>query len=235
MSDSPIEPSNQEVKDYLDRRFSQENTLLHAIRTQSQAEGLPNIHIPMHVGKLIYLLAKIQKCRQILEIGTLGGYSTAWLAEALAPQGSLISLEIHPDHAVKAQKYLSEIKGKSIEVRLGHAVDLLARLAVEQQEPFDLIFIDADKENNVLYLDWALSLSRPGTLILIDNLIPKGDKVGYPAHDEAKAVYAFNDYLAQHPLLEVAAIPSITGSQGRLDALAIVHVKENPYAKTKSI
>src|ERR1700730_7436665 len=103
MSDlsSPM-PSNQEIKNYLERRFGQENALLHLIRTQCQAEELPDIHVPIHVGKFIYLLAKIQVSHQILEIGSLGGYSTAWLAEALAPNGHLISLEINPEHAEKA-------------------------------------------------------------------------------------------------------------------------------------
>lgn len=219
-------PSNQEVKDYLDRRFSQENALLHSIRTQSQIEGLPDIHIPIHIGKFIYLLVKIQNCSRILEIGTLGGYSTAWLAEALPSHGHLISLEINPDHAAKAQLHLSSIQNKQIEIRVGHAVNLLSQLVAAQEDPFDLIFIDADKENNALYFDWSLSLSRPGTLILIDNLIPKGEKVGYPSHEEAKTVYAFNDYLAQHPSIEIAVVPSLVGLQGRLDGLAILRVKE---------
>jgi predicted O-methyltransferase YrrM len=226
MLDTDDMPSNQEVKNYLDRRFGHENALLHSIRMQSHHDQLPEIHIPIHVGRLLYLLAKIQHPRQILEIGTLGGYSTAWLAQALPQEGRLISLEINPYHAQKAQEHLKEFKDKRIEIRTGHAVELLAQLDAAREEAFDLIFIDADKENNALYLDWSLRLSRPGTLILIDNLIPKGKKVGYPSHDEAKAIYAFNDYLAQHPLLEVGAFPSIGGAQGRLDALAIAYVKE---------
>lgn len=218
-------PSGQEVKDYLDRRFGQENAFLHFIRTQSQTEGLPDIHIPIHVGKLIYLLAKIQAPRQILEIGTLGGYSTAWLAQALPSDGRLISLEFNPVHAAKAREHLQALKEKWIDIRVGHAVDLLAQLAAADEGPFDLIFIDADKDNNALYLDWSLRLSRPGTLILIDNLIPKGTKVGYPYNEEAKSVYAFNDYLAQHPLLEVTVIPTLVGPQGRLDGLALARVK----------
>lgn len=226
MIDSNAMPLGREIKDYLDRRFGQESSLLHSIRIQSQEEGLPEIQIPIHVGKILYLLAKIQAPRQILEIGTLGGYSTAWLAQALLPHGHLISLEINPDHAAKARRHLQELKEKHIDIRLGHAVELLAQIAAAKEGPFDLIFIDADKENNALYLDWSLRLSHPGTLILIDNLIPKGPKVGYPSHEEAKAVYAFNDYLAQHPLLDVAVLPTLVGSLGRLDALAIAYVKE---------
>jgi predicted O-methyltransferase YrrM len=226
MSDSSLTPSNQEIKDYLDRRFGQENALLHSIRLQSHEEHLPDIQVPIHVGRMLYLLAKIQQPKNILEIGTLGGYSTAWLAQALSPQGRLISLEINAEYAAKARRHLQNVKGKKIEIRVGHAVELLAYLDSAKEGHFDLIFIDADKENNVLYLDWSLRLSRAGTLILIDNLIPKGQKIGYPSHEEAKAIYAFNDYLAQHPLLEVAALPTLVGSQGRLDALALAYVKK---------
>ncbi len=225
---SPSLPSNQEVKAYLDRRFGQEDALLHFIRTQSQAEGLPEIHLPIYVGKLLYLLAKIQAPKKILEVGTLGGYSTAWLAHALAPQGHLISLEINPDYAEKARQHLVSLSEIFIDIRIGHAVELMAQLVETGEGPFDLIFIDADKENNVLYLEWALHLSYPGTLILIDNLIPKGDKIGYPTHDEARAVYAFNDYLARHPMLETAAVTTVVGSQGRLDSLALARVIRTP-------
>lgn len=218
-------PSNQEVKNYLDRRFGYESPLLHFIRTQSYDEHLPDIQVPIHVGRILYLMAKIQNAQHILEIGTLGGYSTAWLAQALPSQGRLLSLEINPIHAEKSREHLKELKEKKVDIRIGHAVELLAQLVATEEGPFDLIFIDADKENNVLYLEWSLHLSRPGTLILIDNLIPKGPKVGYPSHEEATLVYAFNDYLAQHPSLDVAVFPTLVGIQGRLDAMAIAYVK----------
>ncbi len=219
---------NQELKDYLDRRFGQEDQVLHAIRTQTVAEGCPDIQVSIYSGRLLYLLAKIQNAKQILEIGTLGGYSTAWLAKALPAGGRLISLEINPDYVTKAQKHLHHFTQIKIDIRLGHAVDSLARLVEAKEGPFDLIFIDADKENNVLYLDWALELSRFGTLILIDNLIPKGEKVGYAGHPDAQTIYDFNDYLAQHPQLEIAAIPVLAGPQARLDSLAIARVTKNP-------
>lgn len=222
--DSNSTPSNQDVKNYFDRRFGQETPLLHFIRTQSYEEHLPEIQVPIHVGKIIYLMAKIQKPRQILEIGTLGGYSTAWLAQTLSSEGRLISLEINPHYAEKARAHLNQLKGKNIEIRVGHAVELLSQLATDKEGPFDLILIDADKENIVLYLDWSIRLSRPGTLILIDNLIPKGSKVGYPSNEEAKMIYSFNDYLAQHPSLQIAVFPTLTGSNGRLDGMAIAYV-----------
>lgn len=225
MQDSQSMPSGQDVKDYWDRRFGHESSLLHSIRSQSELAGLPNIHIPIHLGRFLYLLAKIQAPQKILEIGTLGGYSTAWLAQALPPKGQLISLEINPHHAEKARENLDQLKDVQINIRNGHAVDLLAQLVDSKEGPFDLIFIDADKENNALYLDWSIKLSQPGTLILIDNLIPKGSKVGYPLNEEAKSIYAFNDYLAQHPALETAVITTLVGPQAKLDGLAISYVK----------
>lgn len=216
---------SQEVKNYLDRRFGQENALLHAIRTQTIAEGLPDIQIPIYLGQFLYLLATVQSPDRILEIGTLGGYSTGWLVKGLNPHGKLITLELNRDYAASARRHLDLIGETRVEVRVGHAIALLAQLAEEKVEPFDLIFIDADKENYSLYLDWAIRLSRKGALILIDNLIPKGDKVGYPSHDQAKAVYEFNDYLALHPALEVAVIPTLVGAEGRLDGFAITKVK----------
>lgn len=217
----------REIKDYLDRRFAQEDEILHVIRMDSQGKGLPPIHVPIHVGKLLYLLAKVQGATKILEIGTLGGYSTVWLARALSSEGSLTALEINPIYAELARTHIEQAGlSHCVTVKEGHAVELLADLAREHPfVPFDFIFIDADKENNVLYLDWALHLARPGSVIVIDNLIPKGTQIGYPSHEEAKAIYAFNDYLARHPMLETAVIPVLGGEEARLDGLAIARVK----------
>lgn len=212
----------KQLKDYLDRRFGQEDTILHNIRVDAQEKKLPPIHVPIYVGKLLYLLAKIQGASRILEIGTLAGYSTIWLARALPTNGHLLTLEINPLYVQIAKEHVLQAQlSHCVDIRQGHAVDLLAQLAQTETEPFDLVFIDADKENNALYLDWALRLSRPGSLILIDNLIPKGDKVGYPQSQEAEEIYAFNDYLSRHPSLEVAVIPTIE-EHGRLDGLALV-------------
>ncbi len=212
--------SLEEVKNYLNRRFGQESNELHAIRAHSLHTQLPQIHIPIYLGRILYLLAKIQRAKKILEIGTLGGYSTAWLASALPSDGHLISLELDPFHADIARKNLDQ----NVKILSGHAVDLLAKLYHEKEGPFDLIFIDADKENYSLYLDWSIQLSRPGTLILIDNLIPKGNTIGTPSNEEGKALYLFNDYLAQHPRIEVGAFPTIVGD-GRCDAFAMAYVK----------
>jgi len=219
---SPLE----DIKNYFDRRFSREEPALTAIRSSSDQAGLPPIHIPIYLGKLLYILAKMQNAKKILEIGTLAGYSTAWLAQSLPSHGKLITLEINPTYAALAQDHLQQAHlAHLVEIRVGHAVDLLAQLAHQQEGPFDLVFIDADKENHALYLDWSLNLTQTGSVILIDNLLPKGDSVGQPAHQEAEAVYSFNDYLAQHPQLEVSVIPVITRDIQRMDGLGLIYVK----------
>lgn len=212
-----------ELNDYFDRCFSQEDEILKFIRSNSHDHRLPPINISPYMGKFLYLMAKIQDPKKILEIGTLGGYSTIWLARALKPGGQLISLEINPVHVQLAKEHIIKAQlSHCVEIREGHAVELLAQLAQRQEGPFDLFFLDADKENNVLYFDWALHLSRPGSLIFIDNIIPKGPQNGIPGNKEAVFIYEFNDYLAGHPAVEVAPVATV---HGRLDGLAIVRVK----------
>lgn len=217
---------SEEIKNYFDRRFGKEDPLLHTVRTQSEQKGLPPIQVSIHLGRLLFMIAKIQGARRILEIGILGGYSTICLARALPPDGYLLAFESNPRHVEIAKEHIHQASlSETVEIRQGLAIDLLAELAAGSPPPFDLIFIDADKEGNVLYLEWAIHLSRQGTLILIDNMIPKGDKVGYPSHHEAEEVYAFNDYLACHPSLESAIFPTLIGEKGRLDGVALLRVK----------
>lgn len=217
---------NQELKEYIEELCCAEDECLKNIKSHSREMGLPPIEVPSHVGKLIYLLAKIQRCQRILEIGTLGGYSTVWLARALQPGGKLISLEKDPIYVQVAQFHLHEAGvTDSVEIKEGDALETLPQLCSEQEKPFDLIFIDADKEHNQEYIEWALKLSRPGTLILIDNLIPKGNEVGVPSSYEASCIYRFNQYLANHPQLELTLLPSIVGNNGRLDCLGLIICK----------
>ena len=144
----------------------------------SAAAHLPAISVAPNQGKLLLLLARLMGARSILEIGTLGGYSTIWLARALPAEGRLISLEADPNHAEVARANLARagLNGQ-VEVRVGLALDSLPRLAAEGHGPFDLIFIDADKPNNPGYLAWALRLSRPGSLIVIDNVVREGQVI----------------------------------------------------------
>ncbi len=215
---------HQELKDYLDLNFSQEDEPLKWIREHSAEHGLPNINISPYMGRFLYLMAKIHQPKKILEIGTLGGYSTVWLAKAV-PEAKMISLEINPHYVKLARKHLEKYSlSHRVEIREGHGVDLLSQIAQKQEGPFDLFFLDADKENNILYLDWAIHLSRPGSLILIDNVIPKGPKGGIPGNKEAVSIYAFNDYLTKQPAIEVAAITTL--NRHGLDGMAIALRKD---------
>lgn len=213
----------EEIKNYLDRRFSRESLATHYVRTQAEKAHISPIHVSPHIGKFLYLLTKIQGAKRILEIGTLYGYSSLWLAEALPAEGYLLTIECNPHYVKKFRETLDYLKEKRIEVRQGHALEELATLVSKREEPFDLIFIDADKENTILYFDWVLKLSRTGTVIVIDNLIPNGEQIGLASNQEALQTYAFNDYLAQHPAVEIAALPTYTLTQ--YDACVCARVK----------
>jgi predicted O-methyltransferase YrrM len=149
--------------------------VLDAALAASDAAGLPPIAVSPTLGKLLHLLARATGARRILEVGTLGGYSTIWLGRALPAGGRLISLEAVDKHAEVARSNvaaagLSEV----VDIRVGPALEALPKLAAEQGDPFDLIFIDADKENNVAYFDWAIRLARPGSMIIVDNVVRDG-------------------------------------------------------------
>ena len=152
-----------DVDRYLTAHLVLPDAALDAALATSAAAGLPEIAVSPNHGKLLHLLAKVQGARKILEIGTLGGYSTIWLARALAPGGHLITLENDPRHADVARANLGNaVLGRIVQVRVGAALDTLPQLVAEGRGPFDLIFIDADKVNTPSYLRWALTLSRPG-------------------------------------------------------------------------
>src|SRR5689334_12837284 len=149
--------------------------ILEAALEASDRAELPPAAVAPNQGKLLMLLAQIHGSRTVLEVGTLGGYSTIWLARALPPDGHLITLEANPKHAEVARANIARAGLENlVELRLGRAVDSLARLVAEGRGPFDLIFIDADKPSNPDYLAWALKLSRRGTLIIADNVVRDG-------------------------------------------------------------
>lgn len=217
---------NSQIKDYIDSFFCQEEEFLFFARENSKKEGLKEIHVPANVGKMLYLLAKIQQPKNILEIGTLGGYSTLWLAKALPKEGKILTLECAQKHADVAAEHIARAGFQDkVEIRVGDALELLTSL----KETFDLIFIDADKEQYTLYLDFAVKLSRPGTLILSDNLIPKRGPIGNPdpRDVEALAIYAHNQKMAQHPCLESTLFTTIVGDKGRLDSLGVARVRDS--------
>ena len=178
------------VDDYLTGALIPADPIQQATLAANAAANLPTIDVSPTQGKFLHLLAVIQGASRILEIGTLGGYSTIWLARAL-PQspdegGKLITLEFEPKHAAVAQRNIANAGfAHLVEIRIGPAADSLARLHAENPEPFDLIFIDADKPNNPVYLEWALKLSRKGTVIVVDNVIRDGEIANSASNDSS--------------------------------------------------
>jgi predicted O-methyltransferase YrrM len=163
----------------VDRYFTEQlhlsdSTLEAAIQANAAAE-LPAIDVAPNQGKLLQLLARLVRANKILEIGTLGGYSTIWLARALPPDGRLVSLEFSPKHAEVAKSNIQRAGlSDRVQIRVGAALDSLPHIEKEGLAPFDFIFIDADKPNNPGYLEWAIKLARPGTLIIVDNVVRDG-------------------------------------------------------------
>jgi len=197
---------------------------LDAALTDSAAAELPAINVTPNLGKLLHLLARVQGARNILEVGTLGGYSTIWLARALPPGGRLVTLEVDPKHTEVARKNIARA-GLSdvVELRLGRALDTLPKLAAEGRGPFDLIFIDADKENNVAYVEWAIKLGRPGSVIVVDNIARMG-RVLDPAPDDhqARAIRDMFDMMGENPHLDAAAIQTVGAKDWDGFAVALV-------------
>ena len=192
--------TRQRIQDDIVRIFAPEDeALLFALASAKQA-GLPEIQISPIQGKFLQLLAVACNARKILEIGSLGGYSGIWLARALPPEGRFITLEINPVHAevVRGSFARAGISDRA-EVRVGKALDLLPRL--EDEAPFDLVFIDADKQPYPQYLEWALRLTRPGSIIVADNCIRGGRGFGDPMDEGSEGVFEYNQRIASDPRL----------------------------------
>lgn len=213
------------VDDYLTDLFVPADATLDQALRVSQAAGLPSIQVSPLQGKLLHLLAKSIAARRILEIGTLGGYSTIWLARALPPEGLLITLELDPKHAAVARENLAGAGvSERVEIHLGQALESLARLVEENQPPFDLIFIDADKPNYPAYFDWSLKLSHPGTLIVADNIIRKGRIIEAQSEDaNVQGMRRFLERVAAEPRVTVTALQTV-GSKG-YDGFALILVE----------
>jgi predicted O-methyltransferase YrrM len=216
------------VDSYIADLFLAPDTALEAALASSAAAGLPAISVSPTQGKLLHLLASVQGARRILEIGTLGGYSTIWLARALPADGRLISLEIDPRHADVAQTNLDRAGlSSAVEIRLGPALDTLPKLVTEGRRPFDLIFIDADKPGYADYLKWSLKLARPGTLIIADNVVRKGAVADPESTDEnVQGIWKFNEALAAEKRVTTTVMQTV-GSKG-YDGLALILVTDNP-------
>ncbi|HET8966503.1 MAG TPA: O-methyltransferase [Candidatus Acidoferrum sp.] len=163
------------VDHYFTEQLHLSDSALEAAIQANAAAELPAIDVAPNQGKLLQLLARLVRANKILEIGTLGGYSTIWLARALPPDGRLISLEFSPKHAEVAKSNIQRAGlSDRVQIRVGAALDSLPHIEKEGLAPFDFIFIDADKPNNPGYLEWAIKLARPGTLIIVDNVVRDG-------------------------------------------------------------
>jgi predicted O-methyltransferase YrrM len=186
--------------------------------------GLPQINVAPNQGKLLYILAKLTGARSILEVGTLGGYSTIWLARALPADGRLITLELDQKHAdVATRSIASAGLADKVDVRVGAALESLPKVAAEGHGPFDLVFIDADKANIPGYFDWALKLTRPGSLIIVDNVVRNGAVVDANTEDpNIQGVRRFNEILAAETRVTATAVQTV-GSKG-YDGFALVYV-----------
>ncbi|MGH7717271.1 MAG: O-methyltransferase [Gemmatimonadaceae bacterium] len=212
------------VDSYLTDLLAPHDAALEATLDASTAAGLPSIQVSPNQGKLLYLLARLQGARAILEIGTLGGYSTIWLARALAPGGRVITLEFDPKHAEVARANVARAGlAGVVEVRIGPALDTLPRIAAEGRGPFDLTFIDADKPNTPEYFQWALRLSRRGSLIIADNVVRDGAVIDATSTDPStQGMRRFLELLAAEPRVSATAIQTV-GSKG-YDGFAVALV-----------
>ncbi len=200
----------------------QPDAALAAALEASDAAGLPPISVSPAHGKLLWTFARLLNARRILEIGTLGGYSTLWLARGLAPGGRLVTLEALDKHAVVARANLARAGlGDVVEVRVGKALDTLPSVA----GPFDLTFIDADKQNNAEYFSWALKLSRPGSLIVVDNVVREGAVIDAHSRDASvQGVRRLHELIAKERRVAATAIQTV-GVKG-YDGFAVALVLE---------
>ncbi len=212
---------------YIEDRLLPADPVLDAVLAESERAGLPAIAVSPAQGRMLHIFALMLGARRILEIGTLGGYSTICLARALPADGRLVTLEFDPRHADVARASFARAGLEDrIDLRLGRAADTLPVLAAEAPEPFDLIFIDADKPSNPIYFDWALKLSRPGTLIICDNVVRRG-AVADPESTDPNVIgtRALFDLAADRPNLVSTAVQTV-GAKG-YDGFALLWVSRD--------
>jgi predicted O-methyltransferase YrrM len=224
-----VSDSSQEqwtaVDAYITSLLVKPDAALDAALEASVVAGLPQINVAPNQGKFLHLLARIRNARTILEIGTLGGYSTIWLARALPPGGKLVTLEIDPKHADVARANIARAGvADKVDIRVGRALDTLPQLKAEGAGPFDFIFIDADKPSNADYFAWALTLSRVGSVIVVDNVVRNGGVIDAASTDPMiQGVRRVNDLMAAEPRVSATAVQTvgIKGYDGFAIALVI--------------
>ena len=216
--------THAEVDQYLSGLFAPHDAALQNALAASTAAGLPEIQVSATQGKLLHMMARLMKARTILEVGTLGGYSAIWMARALPADGLLVTLEFDPKHAEVARKNVAAAGlSERVDIRLGRALDTLPQVAGEGLDPFDIVFIDADKESNPDYFTWALKLTRPGSLILVDNVVREGAVLEAGSTDASvKGTRRVLEMMATEPRVSGTALQSV-GQKG-WDGLAMAVV-----------
>jgi predicted O-methyltransferase YrrM len=215
-------PGWADVETYLSETLVHGGAAMDAVVASIDAAGMPRIEVAPTAGKLLMLLARIQGARRVLEIGTLAGFSTIWLARGLPDDGHVTTCEFLPEHAAVARKNIDAAgMGAKVEIRVGPALDTLPTLL--GGEPYDFVFIDADKGNDSNYLQWALKLTRPGSVIVMDNVIWEGTILDPGGDADAAAIRAALDFMGASESLDATAIQT-AGSKG-WDGFAIAVVK----------
>jgi predicted O-methyltransferase YrrM len=212
------------VDSYINDLFVPADPALEAALKASSEAGLPEIQVSPAQGKLLYVLAQAMRARRILEIGTLGGYSTIWMARALPPGGSLVTLELNARHAEVARANIAHAGlAEKVDIRIGRAQETLPRLAAENPAPFDLVFLDADKPGYSEYFRWALQLTRHGSLIIADNIVRDGEVANSSSQDaDVQGVRRFNELVAAEPRVSATVVQTV-GSKG-YDGFAVAVV-----------
>jgi predicted O-methyltransferase YrrM len=204
-----------DVDDYIGDRLVKPDATMGAVIRANAAAGLPSIDVSPAQGKFLSLLIRMSGAKRVLEIGTLGGYSSIWMARALPEDGTLVTLEYSPKHAEVAKKNIESagLSGK-VTLHVGAAAETLPKLAAENPEPFDFIFIDADKPSNPVYLDWAIKLGRKGTVIFLDNVVRSGRVIDAASTDgSVVGTRAAFDMISAEPRLAATALQTV-GAKG---------------------
>lgn len=203
------------VDDYFASLLDSHNSVLDEVLAASAAGGLPPINVAPNQGKLLQLFVRMHGAKSILEIGTLGGYSTIWMAGGLPAGGKIVTLEADAGYAEVARANIERAGfAETVEVRQGAALDLLPVLEAEAAGPFDFVFIDADKRHNVEYFQWALKLTRPGSVIIVDNVVRDGDVIDAASSDPSVVgVRRFTEMLAKETRVSATALQTV-GSKG---------------------
>jgi caffeoyl-CoA O-methyltransferase len=214
----------ERIDRYVEELFAPLDAVLARNLESARAAGLRSINVSAAQGKLLYMLTRISGARRVLEVGTLGGFSTTWLARALPVGGHVITLELDPAHARIATSNLEgAATGVTIDVRVGDAAESLRAMIAHAEPKFDLAFIDADKHRYVEYLNLVLQLSHPGTVVLADNVIRHGLVMDEESEDaSARGAHAYNAAIASHPRLESIVLPIL---RGNVDGLAVSIVR----------